>query len=422
MRLIILIQAVMLILPATGAISAGDTLSLDECIELALKNNPTVIVHREALYATEMGVTVSRSPLLPKLDASSGYTKSGDGTATESYSSSVTLSQTLFQGGRNLSAVSAARAQSEIARQNLNLTENRIAESVKEGFYSVIQKQERLALTQAVLKRRKEDLVLVRLKYRAGIESEAAVSEGEANFAEAEYDKMSAEEELRLAKLSLNLLMGRSKETAIEVEKDVRLPDFPSRNDAVAIAAKSRPEIAQAEARVTLQKAYLSQSRASFLPNLNLNASLGRHGEEFLSGEDSWSAGVRLSLPLFDGFRTPAGYLQSRAGVRQQNAQYEDTKRTVEEDVEKAYSQWLVANKRMEVAEKNLSAATAMYDLTRLQYQQGTVAHFIFQQRELSLTQAEYERVTASYSMLAAAARLENALGRPSSVTPRGKR
>jgi len=412
---------VLVLLAAAQAVNAAP-LSINDCVELAMSNNPTVMAQEEALIATETGITASRSSLFPRVSAASGYTRSGNGQTTDSYSSSLSLSQTLFEGGSNLASVRAARAQAEIARQNLNLSINQIVESVRQAFYSVLQKEDRLAVTENILKRRKEDLVLISLKYRAGIESDVAVSEAEANLAGAEYDEMTAREGLRLAKVGLNFLMGRSKEEPLDILREEKLPDFPSRGEAVLVGLTDRPELSREKSRLELEEAYLSQSRSEFFPGVSLSASLGRRGDEFFQGDDTWSAGVNLSLPIFEGFRRTASYSQSKASQRQQALQYTQTRQTVEEDIERAHSDWLLANKRMEVAEKSLSAATRMYALTRLQYQQGTVAYFVFQQREASLTRAENERVNALFGLYTAAASLERALGRPSTAASKGER
>jgi outer membrane protein len=419
-RLMPLAAAILFLTTAHAA--DGTTLSLDDCLNLALSNNPTVMAQKEAFIATETGVSISRSSLLPRLSASSGYTRSGNGSASDSYSSSLSLSQTLFEGGANLASLRAARIQTEIARQNLNLTINAIVESVRQAFYSVLQKEDRLSVTENILKRRKEDLVLIRLKYRAGIESDAAVEEAEANLAGAEYDEMTAREGLRLAKVGLNFLMGRSKDEILDIVRDEKMFEFPSRDEAVLAGLEDRPELSRERSRLELENAYLSQSRSEFFPDLSLSASVGRRGEDFLQGDDTWSAGVNLSLPMFQGFKRTASYSQRQANQREQEAQYSQTRQSVEEEIEKAYSDWVLAKKRMEVAQKSLSAATGMYSLTRLQYQQGTVAYFVFQQRELSLTRAENERVNALFNLYSAGAALEKALGRPGTATSKGER
>jgi outer membrane protein len=411
---------ILLFAPAAPLLGS-ETLTLDECIRMALENNPQVVSSREAVGEAQLGITVSRSSFFPRLQASSGYSKSGNGVTSDSYSSSITLSQTLFQGGSNLASVRASRAQVDVAQQNLRLTEDQIVESVKEAFYEIGRKEDRLALTDEIVKRRNEDFVLIGLKHRAGTESDAAVSESESNLRASEYDKMSAEEGLRLAKIHLNLLLGRPKETPIQTERTAELPQFPAREDAVLTALRSRPEIAREEARIELQNAYLSQSRSEFYPELSFSSSLSQRGDAIFSGDDSWSAGLSLSLPIFQGMRRVANYSQSKASLRQQEAQYTEVRQTVEEDIENAYSDWLLALKRMDVAEKTLSAAKDMYTLTRLQYQQGRASYFVFQQRELSLTQAETEKVNASYDLLTAAAKLTRALG-TSSQTPEGER
>jgi outer membrane protein TolC len=418
-RLAIIAGTIMLA-AAVSTLSGAESFSLDQCIDLALQNNPTIIKSKEAVNQAASGVTVSRSSFFPQINASSGYSKSGDGVSSESYSSGLSLQQSLFQGGSNIASVKAASAQSEIALQNLKLVENQIVESVKSGFFSVIQEHEQLALADSVLKRRNDDLVLIRLRYKAGIESDPAVSEAEANVVQAEYQKMSSEEGLRLAKISLNLLMGREREAPIEIEATTPSVSFPLRSDAVEMALSTRPEMAAEAARLDLEKASLSQSRSGFLPSLDLNASLNRRGDEFLAGENSWSAGVSLGLPIFNGFRTTADYSRSRAALRGEIAQLQETRQSIEQDVEEAYSAWLLAKKNLEVAEKNLSAEIDMYNLTRLDYRQGRSTYFIFQQRESSLTGAEYQRASASYNLLVATAKLERAMGWPSAVKPKG--
>ncbi len=76
------------------------------------------------------------------------------------------------------------------------MNENQIILSVTESFYKILQKQEQISLTNDVLKRRKEDLALARLKYNVGRENEPVVKEAEANLLQAEYDLISAEEEI----------------------------------------------------------------------------------------------------------------------------------------------------------------------------------------------------------------------------------
>jgi outer membrane protein TolC len=417
-----MLPAAAILFSAAAQAAVAATLTLDDCVGLALTSNPAVMAQKEVFAATEMGIGISRSALFPRLNASSGYTRNGNGSASDSYSSSLSFSQTLFEGGSNLASVRAARFQTEMARQNLNLTINQTVESVRLAFYSVLQKEDRLTVTENILKRRKDDLVLIDLKYRAGIESDAAVSEAEANLASAEYDEMTTREGLRLAKIGLNFLMGRPKEEPLQIARDEKLLEFPSREEAVLIGLADRPELSREESRLKLQLAHVSQSRSEFFPDLSFSASVGRRGEDFFQGDDTWSAGVNMSLPIFQGFKRTASYSQSKADLRQQAAQYSQTRQTVEEDIEVAYSDWLLARKRMEVADKNLRAAANMYSLTRIQYQQGTVAYFVFQQREASLTRAENERVNALFNLYTAGAALERALGRPETATSRGER
>jgi outer membrane protein TolC len=84
----------------------------------------------------------------------------------------------------------------------------------------------------------------------------------------------------------------------------------------------------------------------------------------------------------------------------------------IEEEVEQAYSNWELAKKNLEVSETSLHAAQEMYELTRLQYEQGLTSYLFLQQKESSLTQAEHNRANALFNLRVSGARLEKAWGR----------
>ncbi|KPJ59348.1 MAG: hypothetical protein AMJ46_11470 [Latescibacteria bacterium DG_63] len=393
---------------------AGQSMTIDECISLARENNPRLVQLKTSIEKSNVGVTSAYSDYYPTVDLSSGYRNSQTsyGEREGSYSTSLSLDYPIYRGGSRRAAVKVARAGVEIAQETYRLSENQLILEVKQAFFSILQKQEQIALTEDVLKRRKEDLVLIRLKYDAGRESLPAVEEAEASLLRAEYDKKKAEEDLGLAKIDLNSLLGRPGRTKISLEYHGDDTDIPPLATVIKDAMAERPELRSEKANTQAIKAQVAQARSSYFPRVSLSSSYHWQGSEFFEQRDDWSVGLSLSLPIFDGFSTKTKVQEAVLSLENQDARIQELRQEVEEEIEQAYSTWELAQRIIEVNERTLEAAQNMYRLTKLQYEQGITSYFFLQQKESDLTQAENSHVDALYNLRSSKARLEKAWGR----------
>ena len=166
---------------------AQQSLSLQDCLSLARENNPKLIRLKTAIEQSRAGVTAAYSSYYPSINLSNGYSNKYG--AVENHSTSIGVTYPFYQGGYIRAGVKLAKARVKMAEENYRLGEDEVSLAVKEAFFRILQKQEQVALAENICKRRKEDLVLIRLKYSAGRESLPAVKEAEANLLQAEYDK-----------------------------------------------------------------------------------------------------------------------------------------------------------------------------------------------------------------------------------------
>jgi outer membrane protein len=392
---------------------AAEPLSLEDCLLLAKKNNLKLVQARVRKEQAEAGVMAAYSLHYPSVDLSSGYNRSGEGYSKDgSYSTGIGLRQTLFKGGYVRIGTRIARLREGIAEENCCLTESEVFLSVKEAFFEILQRQEQIVLVDNILKRRGEDLVLIRLKYDAGRESAPAVKETEANLLQAKYDRFKAKEDVRLAKASLNLLLGRDAKEAVSLDyqdEDVKVPD---RDDLIKEAIAMRAEIRVETKNRQVQELQLSQAKRAYFPTISLSSSYDWQGAGFLEQESDWSVGANFALPLFTGFLNKANVREASLALVERDAKIQELEQSIEDEVEQAYSNWVLAKMNGKVSEKTLEAAREMYELTRLQYEMGRISYFFLQQKENSLTRAEYDHNNALMSLRTAYARLEKARGK----------
>lgn len=388
---------------------AAEILTLEDCISLAKENNPQLLQVKMGIEQSRAGVTDAYSSYYPSLGLSSGYSYSDDGEG--SFSTSLSARYTIFKGGYIRAGTKIAKAREKNAVENYRLNENQIILSVTEAFYKILQKQEQITLINNVLKRRKEDLALAKLKYNVGRENEPVVKEADANLLQAEYDLITAEEEIALAKLELNRLLGRPEED-ISIQYVHKVIEFPTLDSLVKVAKNERPEIIAEQANREVIEAQVTQTKSNYFPAISVSSSYGLRGEEFLDQNANWSAGVNLSMPIFDGFSTKAKVKQAGISLKEEDLKLKDLQDNIEQEIKKTYSDWNLAAKNLEVSNKTLEAVREAYQLTKLQYEQGRTSYFFLQQKESDLTRSETNYLNAQLNLRVSVARLEKAWGR----------
>ena len=397
----------------TGS-SAQEPLTLEDCLSLATKNNINLIQMKTNIEQAQTGVTSAYSSFYPSADLSSSYRNSEgvSGKRTGSYSTNIGIRYPLYQGGYIRAGVKAAKARVKMAEVNYRLAEDEVILEVKEAFFKILQKQEQIALAEDILKRRKEDLVLIKLKYEAGRESAPAVKEAEVSLLQSEYDKKQAEDELSLAKIRLNLLLGRTGRAEVSIQYQDEQTQFPPVQRIVEEAQAQRPEMLAERANTEVLKAQVTQAKSNYFPTISLSSSYGMQGNEFLDQQGDWSVGISLSLPIFEGFSRKAKVNEATLSLREQDERIQELKQQMEEEIEQDWSNWELAEKIIEVNSKTLQAAREMYQLTKLQYEQGMTSYFFLQQKESDLSNAENRYVNALYNLRVSGAKLEKAWGR----------
>ncbi|MFH0777829.1 MAG: TolC family protein [Candidatus Eisenbacteria bacterium] len=417
-RRVHLILRFCLLIVALASVSAVDLLAeqpltIQDCISLARESNFQLAQMRTSIQKSNVGLLSAHSSFYPSVDFSTSYRNQGGfaGERQGSYSASVGLNYAIYEGGYRGAAMGAARARVEAAEEQYRLSEAQVILKVKEAFFRILQKQEQVVLVEDVVKRRKEDLILINLKYEAGRESSPAVSEAEANLLGAEYDRKRAEEELALARLDFNLLLGRPGRADVSLVHQDQWIEFPALEVMVEEATAERPELRSERANTETLQAQLTQARSNYLPRVSASSSYQLQTSDFQEQSSNWNVGMSLSLPLFDGFARKAKVQEATLSVENQSDRIRELEQQIEADVEQAYSTWELARRIIEVTEATLAAAREMYRLTKLQYEQGSTSYFFLQQKESGLTQAENSHLAALFNLRVSTARLQKAWG-----------
>ncbi len=132
---------------------------------------------------------------------------------------------------------------------------------------------------------------------------------------------------------------------------------IPSDADAMAVAAKSRPEIAVLDAQLETARLSARAIRAERLPTVAAVADNGFIGKNYGGLLNTWTWGVRVSVPVFEGFRREARQSEQSFVETELEARRADLLAQVNVDVRSALLDAAAAREGVAAARERLRLA-----------------------------------------------------------------
>jgi len=375
-------------------------ITLQEAVQLALKQNHFVRIAGLRAEEKEHAKEVARSSYLPTIRNESSFVHLTDTQLIQIDAGSLgtvagtpvpSVNSIINQGGRNLAtsgtmleqpltqlftrvkpANDAARADLNAARANARETENEVALKVREIYYSVLIAQLRQIAIKAKITA-VQDLQSERVQQvKYGSTLDADLIESKAESLQAKQDLLTTD--LQLADLTMQLddVMGLPLTTTLEL--DPAVPGVQAnceREQCLKVALQSHPEIIAARAEVQKAFAAVKLSKADYVPDISAFARYSyQSGVPFLA-RNFGSFGVQFSYDLFDGGRRRAAVGERDAELAQAKENLARVTDEIELQVQVAYNKLQRTREMVNVSEEVLSLRAESSRVSAQQLERG---------------------------------------------------
>jgi TolC family type I secretion outer membrane protein len=410
-------------------LAALPQLTLEDIVDLALRNNPQTRASWAAARAAAAHLASTEGAYWPRLDATANYSKSQNSFSQQfsvtqkTYTPSLALTWVLFDFGRTSGKVEEARQQLYRANWSHNATIQQVVLLVEQTYYQYQQaKAQRDADAQAV-KEAETNLAAAEERAQAGLATRAEVLQARSTLAQARLNLQSVEGRIQTTRGSLATAMGISPTVDYDVEL---LPSNVPADTVVAAvdemieeAVTHRPDLAAARAATLAARAHEKAVNGERWPSLSLQGNVSRRYYDAPNVySDNYLYGVFLSWPLFSGFSRLNDVREARAQEQQARQQYEALRSSVELDVWTAYYDLKTANARLQTAKEFLDFATESYDVALESYRAGLGTILDLLAAQSTLQNARTQELTARTDWFLALAQLAHATGRLGESTP----
>jgi len=416
--------------PSTPSIDQRPTYTLRECIDIALRQNPDLLIAKKNIEAADGGILAARAAFLPQLQSNGLFERIQQGFATiqpqdpdqrpDQYYVTVQVSESLYSGGANTSRMKIARLAKSTQMLNYQTAIDTAILNVRLAYYSVLLAQANIEVrTQAVdLLSRQADAE--QNKLTTGLTSRTSVLRAQVSRANELPALLAAKNDLLNGYVKLSQLLNipykpGSNDPPFQVTGSLGYsPRKYNLADLLDKADSARPELKAAANAIETEEKQLVVDRSAILPHINAFAGYDVTSEAseaaFRSYEDGYTVGLAGTWQIFDGFAA-AGHMKStKARMQAAIATRDQTRLQIEADVRQAYNQLEEAASTVESQDQNVTLARESYVLQNASYDAGLATQLDALQGQVDLTTAQTTEFQARYDYLAATAQLQRSL------------
>jgi len=307
----------------------------------------------------------------------------------------------IFSGGRTYYGYKAASARAESATQMLRGTEVEVAMQIRLDYIGTVQEQANARVTGELLKQTEERLRLSREEFAAGRVARFNVLRDEAELANAIQMDTMARSRAELALIALKTTLGVDLASPITVTEPLRYePTKVSVDEGIRQAVETHPEVQAVAKQLQAAEAEIRAALGRYLPELSATwmydwQRMRNRGDEMTETPEGYSAGLVLTIPLFDGFMRENAIGTARARRDKVREVEVLARQQVAKEVNRAALMLAAAEKNVEASRKGQEQAEEQFRIVQERYATGRGIQVEVLDAQTALTRARFNVVAA---------------------------
>lgn len=400
-------------------------LSMQDAMQAAVDNNPTVQIFRERVAQAQEQAFTQRGALLPNLSArvsgarrrfflgAFGGLGAGVSDPINFYESRIALTQNIF----SLSLIQkwrAARTNIEVAGLDSETQKMDTMALVALAYLDTLRVQKSVKARLAGVKLNKELLRLAMQRKSVGMATKLDVTRAKVQLENEKQRLLVARNDFGSAKLNLSRGIGLSFDVKLILTDELKLvPVTPQTvDDALQVAREHRVELKAQKKRERLAALTLSSVVMERVPSLSGSGDVGLIGNQPSRALTTDNVQVLLSIPLFDGGQREGRISEQRSLVRMESLKTRDVEKQIGLEVRDALLTMESTQQQVAVAGEGLRLTFQELRLARRRFAVGLATNIEVTDAQTRVTQARDNLIEALFNFNASRVNLARAQGR----------
>ena len=431
-----IIKRLLFLIPFTIGIS--QSYSLGEAIEIALENKEALKTSALDLQSSRQGVKGSYSRILPSLRFSGNMSESRFPVQTGGYnestgeitldkissltssSSSISLSQNIYDGGVWWNTIRQAKNSFRIAEQFDRQVITNIIRNVHSAYFNYLKASQLLDVARSNLMSSQQQLALAEQKYELGSAKKTDLLKAEVRFGQARIDVINNDAMLQNAYRTLKNamgLIGTDRDFSVE-EVEIPLEIIPEIDTGFELIQKFNPSVKAKQYQITSAELSAKIAKGSRLPTISANASYSGSAENLgdaitnsFNDQKRVNTGLSISVPIFSGNSISTRIQQAKIAVDKQESEYLTQLQDLSVQFQSMVDQLNNYQEIIPINETVLISAEEDLKLAQVRYTQGSTIILEVLDAQVSVVRARSSLIRSKYDAYIEQANLKALLG-----------
>ena len=306
----------------------------------------------------------------------------------------------IFSGGRTYYGYKAASARAESATQMLRGTEVEVAMQARLDYIASVREQENARVTGELLRQTEERVRVTREEFEAGRVARFNVLRDEAELANVIQMDTMARNRAELALIALKSTLGVDLASPITAAEPLQYSQTTvSVEEGIRQAVESHPDVQSAGKQFEAAEAEVRAALGRYLPEVSATWMYDwqrmRNRDEPFERPEGYSAGLVLTIPLFDGFMRENAVATARAKRDKARELLVQARQQVAKEVNQAALMLVAADKNVDASRKGLQQAEEQFRIAQERFGSGRGIQLEVLDAQSTLTRADFNVVGA---------------------------
>ena len=369
----------------------------------------------------------ARAGLLPSAALSAGLSRANTSISAPTADRSLTTqtvginaTQPLYRPANRITLQQGLRGV-DVAQAQLDGVTQDLLVRVSQGYFDVLAAQDTLAFVQAQKAAVSEQLAAAKRNFEVGTSTVTDSREAQARYDLVVAQEIAADNDLRVKKLALDQLVGRTGTQPVPLAQPLQLPTVQPGDVATWVqqAQDAQPLVRQASIALDVAQLETKKAQTGHLPTVDLQAgyNIQRSPNGTVSAPginsrtNSASVGVALNVPLFAGFAVQNRVKETLALEEKARADLENLRRTVAQSTRAAFYGVQSGQGQVKALEAAEASSQSALEANQLGYQVGVRINIDVLNAQSQLYQTKRDLAQARYNVLLGTLKLRQAAG-----------
>ena len=418
----------MVLLAHSGyAQNSGRKISLDEAIDLSIKNSKSLRASQARIQQATANTTISKQDQLPDFKVSGSYLRLTQPNITQAKSNSgsnpsepikidqaayamANLSLPVYQGMKIQYGIRSSEFLEKAAMLDADQNKEAVILNTIDAFSNLYKAKANLRVIQENLAQsRSRDADFANLE-KNGLLARNDKLKALLQTANIELTMADVENSLKVTMVNMNIMLGLPEETIL-------IPDSSSLGEPGAVktileyeqlALQNRKDMQAIGYRKQASQVGIQSAKSGYYPSVALTGGyVALDIPNFITMTNAFTFGVGLSYNVSSLWKTNAHVTEAKARLSEVQANEEEMNENIRRQVNQAYEALLTAQKKIEVSQVSIEQGKENYKIVKNKYDNSLLtvtdlldANVLMLQSEISLELAKADAILAYNTLL----------------------